>query len=597
MKNFPEHEYPIGIQPPNVCDSQDSGSHELVQFLVSAKIASQRGKKSSEELTFVDPKPQLIHEVHGDHHLSPFAVVPLGAHLDHAKPSTRDHQLFRFIWAQLQYEFRQRVLLGVAQSSHHKRNRFHYYNDLREKSFSHIDHYINTLPPGVIKGVALRFRDMLIEIFDGFVSSDKDARSELERKLDETIAMSKPERIFDEKSIKQVGRGAFGRVYSAVFKTTGERVALKLVLPKNHSALARLYQEVFHLYELQEKDPVMSAYAAFRTPSAIPGIPDSKNRIVIVSEFVEGNTLSEEMKERQFDSFEEQLQWSLRTLANICDALSSIHDNDIYHRDLKPDNIKIDPQGQVRLLDFGLSKKKNSLDSSLQKRTSKSTHVEETLSMSSHHDQRSSCDTKSATKGAIGTPYYMSPENLPGSPFVAESESWAALLIFLESLSGRKVFEGFRKAPLMIFLGEINSGSPRMYPFISQKYSDILENSPPILKGLLFTGFQATPSQRLSPEKLSIASRLISLLNSNSTERPDILLEYASSRIRSGLLQECRGNTFSTMSKESVPLLMNMQDIVLNQSEGILSDPSLKKLFELSQILDELIIASLIQED
>jgi serine/threonine-protein kinase len=68
-------------------------------------------------------------------------------------------------------------------------------------------------------------------------------------------------------------------------------------------------------------------------------------------ELVEGPTLSERMKEGAIP-----LDEALRIARQIADALEAAHEKGIVHRDLKPGNIKIKPDGTVKVLDFGLAK-------------------------------------------------------------------------------------------------------------------------------------------------------------------------------------------------------------------------------------------------
>jgi serine/threonine protein kinase len=105
----------------------------------------------------------------------------------------------------------------------------------------------------------------------------------------------------------------------------------------------------------------------------------------------------------------------------IAEGLESAHDTGIVHRDLKPANIKITREGEVKILDFGLSKEFKRQDQDLSE--SQMGIVTETL------------------RGTIlGTPAYMSPEQVRGKPRDARTDIWSFGCILHELLAGRRAF-------------------------------------------------------------------------------------------------------------------------------------------------------------
>lgn len=598
MNRNHEDGFPLGLTDESLVSHEEEQKSESIKSLFlsegrSVSASSQSLQESSEKTMIAErPKGSPQESQLSALQTQPFAVLALGQEINYIKPTGRDHALFRFIWAQLQYEFRQRLLAGVAQSGHFKRTRTEYYQHLRESCFTHIDHYVQNLPPGIIRSTAMTFRRFLNEnIFDGYLFQDKGTREGLEKKLDEAIALISPEKIFRPGSIEKVGQGAFGVVYAAEFSSTGEKVALKLTLPQRQSALARLYEEVFHLLELRETQPVMETYAAFRTPTDIPGIPGSKNHVVIVSEFVEGKSLTDAMNEQLEKPQEERLNWSMKVLIGICEALDQVHKRGVFHRDLKPENIKIEPGGTVRLLDFGLSTKLGSSSTDEESQDDYREISSPDGEMSSWIDPRSTCATKSATKGAIGTPHYMSPENLPGTQYHESSDAWAAMLIFLEASTGHRVYAGFRKNVLMSFLKAIQNGENRMVPYVLAQYEDFFASIPSVVKSVIIKAFDPRIETRLSPQEIAQTLRIVQLLQVSDDERPQRLMEYAAARIRAGILPQ----EVEHIRGEECHLLLDMQHALFARNEELLGDFSLKKVQQLLALLDELIISSFLE--
>ena len=123
---------------------------------------------------------------------------------------------------------------------------------------------------------------------------------------------------------------------------------------------------------------------------AIYGFEDRDNIHGLVLELVEGQTLSERIRQGPVPLTE-----ALSNARQIADALHAAHSKGIVHRDLKPANIALTPEGSVKVLDFGLAK---------------------SLALESPDDRADTSVGDSASHGIAGTAAYMSPEQARGAP-------------------------------------------------------------------------------------------------------------------------------------------------------------------------------------
>jgi eukaryotic-like serine/threonine-protein kinase len=207
-----------------------------------------------------------------------------------------------------------------------------------------------------------------------------------------------------------ISRGGMGEVYLAKDKRLGRRVALKLLpvsFAKDTDRLRRFEQEA-------------RAASALNHPNIITihEIREANSTFMITTEFVEGETL------RQFLSHETlDLLKTLHIAIQIADALAAAHQAGIIHRDIKPDNIMLRPDGYVKVLDFGLAK----------------------LADPSSPMSMAEAQTKKVRTGSgviIGTVGYMSPEQARGKAVDPRSDIFSLGAVIYEMVAGRKPFDG-----------------------------------------------------------------------------------------------------------------------------------------------------------
>ncbi len=137
-----------------------------------------------------------------------------------------------------------------------------------------------------------------------------------------------------------VGRGGMGVVYRCRDPRLDRTVALKTLLRLDPRALARFTREAESLASLTHPNIVR-----------IFDFKGRENPPFLVLEFVKGRTLRERMKEGPLSPDE-----SRRIALSLCDALVHAHARGIIHRDIKPGNVLLTPEGNVKLTDFGLAK-------------------------------------------------------------------------------------------------------------------------------------------------------------------------------------------------------------------------------------------------
>ncbi len=212
------------------------------------------------------------------------------------------------------------------------------------------------------------------------------------------------------KILSSIGAGGMGEVFLAEDARLERKVALK-ILPEKFSVdsepLRRFKQEA-------------KAASALNHPNIITvyeiGEVDDTN--FIATEFIDGKTLRERMRERL--TFDEILSITIQT----AEALSAAHQAGIVHRDIKPENIMIRPDGYVKVLDFGLAKltEQNNAQAEAEDATRKL--------------------VKTNPGVVMGTVAYMSPEQARGKDIDARSDVFSFGIVLYEMLAGKVPFAG-----------------------------------------------------------------------------------------------------------------------------------------------------------
>jgi hypothetical protein len=207
-----------------------------------------------------------------------------------------------------------------------------------------------------------------------------------------------------------LGAGGMGEVYRAHDQKLDRDVAIK-TLPVG----VRADPELLKRFQYEAR-----VLAALNHPNiaGIHGIEEVAGLSFLVLELVEGETLADRLQRAGAMPADEALAIGVQ----VADALEAAHARGITHRDIKPANIKVTPRGTVKVLDFGLAKQ----------------------SWTTAADDEAVLVTRTETRAGVllGTPPYMSPEQVHGRPADHRSDIWAFGCVLYELLTGIRAFRG-----------------------------------------------------------------------------------------------------------------------------------------------------------
>jgi serine/threonine protein kinase len=266
------------------------------------------------------------------------------------------------------------------------------------------------------------------------------------------------------KILKPLGRGGMGAVFLAEDAKLTRRIALK-VLPaeftRDRDRLRRFEQEA-------------RAASALNHPNIITiyDSGDSGDLHFIAMEFVDGVTLRERLARSRL-----KLGEALDVASQVASALAAAHTAGIVHRDIKPENILLRRDGFIKVLDFGLAKL------TVLPATTDDTHTESQF--------------QTAAGIVVGTPNYMSPEQVRGAAADTRSDIFSFGAVFYEMLSGRRAFEA---ATAVESMNAILNGEP----------PDLPPEIPPPLQRIVRRCLDKQPEKRFqSAEDLAFTLRAL----------------------------------------------------------------------------------------
>ncbi|KAL6541753.1 hypothetical protein OROGR_011239 [Orobanche gracilis] len=250
--------------------------------------------------------------------------------------------------------------------------------------------------------------------------------------------------IEDFEIIKPISRGAFGRVFLARKRATGDLFAIK-VLKKADMIRKNAVESI-----LAERDILISV----RNPFV--------ENLYLVMEYLNGGDLFSMLK--NLGCLEEEM--ARVYIAEVVLALEYLHSLNVIHRDLKPDNLLIGPDGHIKLTDFGLSKV--GLINSTDDLSGPSAFLgEDKPKVAVHSSQKREQRKKHSV---VGTPDYLAPEILLGMGHGATADWWSVGVILFELLVGIPPFNAEHPQTLLIEnpvqrLGATGAGEVKRHPY------------------------------------------------------------------------------------------------------------------------------------
>ena len=279
--------------------------------------------------------------------------------------------------------------------------------------------------------------------------------------------------------ISQLGSGGMGEVFLAEDTKLFRKVALKLLpaqFASNRERKLRFEQEARAISALNHRNII-----------TIHEVQDIDGLSFIAMEFVDGETLGERIASGP-------IAWddAARIGAQIAFALDAAHSLGIIHRDVKPANIMIRRDGDVKVLDFGLAK------------------LTAPTAESGSFDSRD----HNAQNRVMGTIHYMSPEQALGSDLDSRTDIFSLGVVLYEMLTGRRPFSGASDAAVY---NEILNGTP-------ERMSKICPEIPSELEQIVSLTMVKDRDQRVS----SAAELRKALLKCSSGESPAIWLRAKS---------------------------------------------------------------------
>jgi serine/threonine-protein kinase len=211
-----------------------------------------------------------------------------------------------------------------------------------------------------------------------------------------------------------LGRGGMGVVYRAQDRQLGEAVAIKVLRPElgslDPTVLDRFKQELRLARRITHRN-VVRTY----------DLGESGGTYYITMELVRGTTLATFIR----DAGRLDVRATLTIGKQLCRALEVAHEEGIVHRDIKPQNLLVDPAGFLKVMDFGIAR--------LAER------------------RPDTGDALTAVGVVVGTPQYMAPEQLFGEPVDQRTDLWATGAVLFECVTGRLVFDSPNLSDLGVF--------------------------------------------------------------------------------------------------------------------------------------------------
>jgi serine/threonine-protein kinase len=259
------------------------------------------------------------------------------------------------------------------------------------------------------------------------------------------MAEALPQQFGRFRVLSEVGRGAMGVVYRAEDTTLGRIVAIKTIALTGTSREERDRNEARFLQEAR-------AAARISHPAVVTVYEMGREGDVLflAMELLEGVDLRELIRSASVAPSQ-----ALTIAASVAEGLAVAHEQGIVHRDVKPGNIMVLPDGRVKIMDFGIARP-----------------LEPTV--------------KTQTGLLLGSPQYMSPEQIVGRPFDHRADIFSLGLVLYEMLTGARPFAGDDLPELTFKVANLSATPP----------SHIVPSLPAVVDLIVARALKKNPEER-----------------------------------------------------------------------------------------------------
>ncbi|MEX2153698.1 MAG: protein kinase [Gemmatimonadaceae bacterium] len=359
---------------------------------------------------------------------------------------------------------------------------------------------------------------------------------------------------------RQVGRGGMATVFLAHDEKHDRDVAIKVL---HEELAAAVSTERFHRE--------IKIQAKLRHPHVVPLLDsgEADGQLYYIMPYVEGESLRQHLARGRMEVAE-----VLRLWRDVVDGIAYAHRHGVAHRDIKPENVLVSERHAL-VADFGVAK---------------------ALTVSANTTGGGREETLTSAGVAIGTPAYMSPEQVSGSSEVdARSDIYALGVLAYEMLSGKPPFSA--PSPAAVFMAQI-SETPK-------PIEDVRPDVPPALAAAIQRCMEKDPARRWST-----ADELLAELDTLASQG-DAPARRASSRrwiaagaaalaivVAAGLYLNWRQSRVSWARATALPELRRLSDAMLRDSAFVLiarvkeilpNDPEVQRLARLNTAYSRLV--------
>jgi serine/threonine protein kinase len=354
-----------------------------------------------------------------------------------------------------------------------------------------------------------------------------------EKSDDQSAPPTAERRIGPYRLLRELGRGGTSTVYEAADARNGRVVALKALAGASHlsdaeqNALVQRMEREARAIDLLSHPNIVRIVEV----GSLGDTPETRIPYLAM-EFLLGETLRARLDRAGAFS----LPAAAAILDQMAAAVDAVHAAGVVHRDLKPGNIMLLPDGTAKLMDFGIA--------------------------------RQSDDTMVTRQGMmIGSPAYMSPEQAAGQPATSAADQWALGVVLYEMVTGQPPFVG-ENVPAT--LHQVLYGTPQIVP----------ASVPPAIRSVLARALERDPARRF-PNAVALAGAFrgalfgataVQKVGTESvarTRRPRAKVPFLVPVLALLLLMGAAAITLRSSSNRTAPLLVRVQSAKPHSSKPL----------------------------